>query len=169
LSNIIIRSTDLGDNNITCDFTVNETKNSVTGLAHFKNNVNYFIFANNNTGNAAIAENHSAFKLYSFKMTDNGILVRNFIPCKRKSDNIAGLYDLIGQQFYRSITGTDLTAGHEINSSGGSTSSEVIDDVIVSYTFNGWYSNPECDGDAITQAYNLTTAGKVYNVYAKWI
>ena len=35
-------------------------------------------------------------KLFNFKLTDNGTLIRNFIPCYRKSDGVIGLYDLCG-------------------------------------------------------------------------
>ena len=39
-------------------------------------------------------------ELYNFKMYDNDALVRNFIPCYRKSDNAAGLYDTVNNVFY---------------------------------------------------------------------
>lgn len=40
-------------------------------------------------------------KLYSLKLStyEDG-LIRHFIPCYRKSDNVIGLYDIIGAQFY---------------------------------------------------------------------
>lgn len=39
-------------------------------------------------------------RIYSCKIYDNGTLVRNFIPCYRKSDNVAGLYDKVTNTFY---------------------------------------------------------------------
>ena len=39
-------------------------------------------------------------KLYNFKIYFDDLLVRNFIPAKRKSDNEIGLYDLISRQFF---------------------------------------------------------------------
>lgn len=39
-------------------------------------------------------------KIYSAKIWENGLLVRNFIPCIRKSDNVAGMYDLVTKQLY---------------------------------------------------------------------
>ena len=39
-------------------------------------------------------------KLYNFKWYENNILIRNFIPCYRNSDNKVGLYDLINNVFY---------------------------------------------------------------------
>ena len=39
-------------------------------------------------------------KLYGCKIWDNGNLVRDYIPCYRKTDNTAGLYDKINNSFY---------------------------------------------------------------------
>ena len=57
--------------------------------------------------------NHSSFaqpcamKLYSFKIYESWTLVRDLVPCYRKSDNVIGLYDLVNNQFYtNSWTGT---------------------------------------------------------------
>lgn len=39
-------------------------------------------------------------KLYNLKIYESDILIRNFIPCFRNSDNICGLYDIINNIFY---------------------------------------------------------------------
>lgn len=41
----------------------------------------------------------SSIKLFSFKIYDNDVLVRDYIPCYRKADNVAGLYDLVNKTF----------------------------------------------------------------------
>lgn len=47
--------------------------------------------------------------VYEFKIKKNDVLIRNFIPCYRKSDNVTGLYDLVNNQFYTNAgTGTFL-------------------------------------------------------------
>lgn len=43
---------------------------------------------------------HSSAKLYWCKIWDNDVLVRDFVPCYRKSDNEIWLYDLVNNQFY---------------------------------------------------------------------
>ena len=43
---------------------------------------------------------YGKYKLYSCKLYKGGTLVRNFIPCKRDSDNEIGLFDTINQVFY---------------------------------------------------------------------
>ena len=48
-------------------------------------------------------------KIYRAKITKGDVLVRDFIPCYRKSDNVIGMYDLITRVFYENKgTGTFL-------------------------------------------------------------
>lgn len=50
------------------------------------------------------------FKLYSCKFWNNDILVRDFIPAKRKADNVYGLYDQLNDVFYENA-GTGAFTG----------------------------------------------------------
>ena len=63
-----------------------------------------YIFANHNSGSDGQKANATqiidSMKLYRFKMYDNDIIVRDFIPCYRISDNVAGLYDKVNDAFY---------------------------------------------------------------------
>lgn len=52
-----------------------------------------------------------AGRLYSFKIYENGNLVRNYIPARRKSDNVIGLYDSVYGYFYSSLTDTGFAGG----------------------------------------------------------
>ncbi len=75
------------------------------------NVINYsiYVFGRNEQGDAG----HLAKgKLYSFKIYENKILVKNFIPCYRKADNEIGLYDIANDVFYTNKgTGTFLKGG----------------------------------------------------------
>lgn len=51
-------------------------------------------------------------KLYFLKLWDNDVLVRDFIPVKRKSDNVVGLYDLINDEFYTNAGTGEFIAGN---------------------------------------------------------
>ena len=54
-------------------------------------------------------------KLYNMQVTYNNTLVRDLVPCYRKSDNVAGLYDLVNDVFYSSASGYDqLVAGPSV-------------------------------------------------------
>lgn len=56
-----------------------------------------YLFGLNNMGSALA---HSKIRMYEFKIYNNDILVRDFIPCYRKSDSTIGMYDLIENNFY---------------------------------------------------------------------
>lgn len=61
------------------------------------------VFAGNNQGTASYK---SKIKLYDLKVSQGGKIVNSFIPCYRKSDDVAGLYDIIEGVFYTN-SGTD--------------------------------------------------------------
>lgn len=44
--------------------------------------------------------NNIIINVYSLIITYDGKPVRNFIPAKRKSDGVIGMYDLVGRKFY---------------------------------------------------------------------
>jgi len=45
------------------------------------------------------------------RMFENGVLIRNFVPCYRKSDGKPGMYDLVGKQFYTNIGTKEFNLG----------------------------------------------------------
>lgn len=64
------------------------------------------LFGQNRSGSVQCG---GPFQLERAKIYDDGTLVRDFIPCYRLSDNIIGLYDIVGNQFYTNQgTGTFL-------------------------------------------------------------
>lgn len=65
--------------------------------ATFQSPVNMQLFAINTNG--TISGNISA-NLYSCQIYDNGNLVRDFVPAKRTSDDVVGLYDVANGAFY---------------------------------------------------------------------
>lgn len=42
----------------------------------------------------------TTYRLYKASMSVNGVLVRDFVPCYRKSDSVAGLFDKVNGVFY---------------------------------------------------------------------
>ena len=38
-------------------------------------------------------------KIYYFKIYDNNVLIRDYVPCYRKADSVAGFYDLVNNTF----------------------------------------------------------------------
>ena len=61
------------------------------------NNFTVLLFAFNRSG---VATGMSKTKIFFAKCWNDDTLVRDFIPCYRKADNEAGLYDLVNGKFY---------------------------------------------------------------------
>lgn len=70
---------------------------------------NLFIWHSKRYGDSNIYGNVDYYD--SFKIYDNGKLIRDFIPAKRKSDGVIGMYDLVGRKFYTSPNGVAFTGG----------------------------------------------------------
>lgn len=52
-------------------------------------------------------------RIYVMKFYDGDELIRNYIPCIRKSDNVVGMFEYVTGQFLTTPVGT-LTAGREV-------------------------------------------------------
>lgn len=72
--------------------------------------LNMFIFALNNGGTANY---FTKFKLYSMTIYKNDVIIRNFVPCYRRSDEKPGLFDLVELKFYTNAgtSGDDFDVG----------------------------------------------------------
>ena len=55
--------------------------------------------------------------IYYFLIYEDNILIHAFIPCYRNSDNKVGMYDILGNTFYSSVSGVEYTYGSVV--SGG--------------------------------------------------
>ena len=87
-------------------------------------------YAENNTANTLYRQNLLLFnyresytfigKCYSMKFYDDDILMRDFIPCYRKSDNVVGMYDLVEDKFHTNQgTGEFLKGGETLQNITG--------------------------------------------------
>ena len=88
-------------------FIIEMNKNSVkidgaviatASVQTFATNYPMFLFANNNAGSAA---GFSTTKIYGCKIYNGDVLMREFIPCRRNSDNALGMYDTVHGTFYQ--------------------------------------------------------------------
>ena len=80
----------------------------------FTNSLNCILFACNTVDGGGISY-YSDMQLYACKIYDNDVLVRDFIPCYRNSDNEVGLYDLVNGVFYTNQGTGTFTYGSEIS------------------------------------------------------
>lgn len=69
------------------------------------------LFAVNTDGSPSLGASTGELRIYSAKFWVGGVLVGNFIPCKRKTDNVVGMYDMVTKQFYTSANSDTFTAG----------------------------------------------------------
>lgn len=90
-----------------------ETKLAMDNTS-FQSTLNVFLFAGNSNGSVGFFEGSGKTKVKWLKMTKNGVLVRNFIPCYRKSDNEIGMYDLVNNQFYTNQGSGSFLKGKDV-------------------------------------------------------
>ena len=60
----------------------------------------FAIYIFNCNKNGAATSSGLSGNLYKLTIKENGVIVRDFIPCYRKSDSKPGLYDIVNKQFY---------------------------------------------------------------------
>lgn len=63
-----------------------------------------WLFGRNQT--SSVSNYYSSTKMWYCKMWDGSFenLIRDFVPCYRKSDGIGGMYDLVTERFFPSLT-----------------------------------------------------------------
>ena len=54
-------------------------------------------------------------KIYSTKVYDDNILIRDLVPCYRKSDNVIGMLDLVNNVFYTNAGSGKFLKGNNVN------------------------------------------------------
>ena len=67
-----------------------------------------YVFAVNTAGSTST---FAPLRLYSCDVYDNGVLVRSFVPARRKRDSSVGLYDTTGGKFYSNAGTGAFVAG----------------------------------------------------------
>ena len=91
-------------------------RNGVLLDSYAQNTVNSYgtvwLFAANynNARNGAVA-----CKMYYCQFTYDGALVRDFVPCYRKSDGEIGMYDRVEGKFYVNLGSAPFTKGQNVN------------------------------------------------------
>lgn len=92
-------------------FSVNTTTLS---KQTFDSPSNFFIFCLGQGTNSSAAYKING-RFYFMRLYKDGVLVRNFWPVKRKSDNKLGIFDVENQKFYTNTTGPNFTCDIETN------------------------------------------------------
>ena len=95
------------DKNVT---KINGSTASTITYGAFRCEYNLFLFSNNNAG---AANSGASISIYSCKIYDNGVLVRDMVPARNSSGTL-GMYDLVGGTFYTNAGSGTFTAGADI-------------------------------------------------------
>ncbi len=82
-----------------------------TGLPE---SLTFWLFYRNAAGRSSWTQQYCRAKLYSCDMLENGVLVRDFIPAKRDSDNKIGLYDTVSKTFFTDANGGNFVGGDPV-------------------------------------------------------
>lgn len=90
-------------------FVIDGTNYAYSSQDDFESTNTLYIFKTNNFGLLAIA------RLYKFIIYNNGVQFLSLIPCYRKSDNVAGMYDLVNDVFYTNQGTGTFTKGPDVN------------------------------------------------------
>ena len=86
-------------------------------------------------------------RVYNFKIYNNSLLVRDFVPVKRNSDNKYGMYDIVNDVFYVSPNNANFIGGAETGTTEYPKYYEEKSEPLDNLTFNTME-------DAINYAYN---------------
>ena len=116
------------------------------------NDYNIYIFALNQSGTAI---QHGKLKLHTFKLWKNDVLVRDFIPCYRKSDNEIGMYDLVTNTFFTNAGTGVFLKGSNAPTPSAPIEIESVGDLITDTNDvnNGKYKIPVIVGNTTTNIY----------------
>lgn len=97
---------------------------TITGGTYtsFTSPVNLALFACNTNGTLA----YGSATLYFCQIYDNGVLVRDFVPCKNSNGTI-GLYDIVNDVFYTNKGSGTFTEGEELTPFYNAVDSTMLD------------------------------------------
>lgn len=73
-----------------------------------------FILFARNRSTASVQTVSSTIKMFSCAIKYDGQIVRNFIPCYRKSDSKPGMYDLVSNTFFTNAGTGEFIAGGDV-------------------------------------------------------
>lgn len=110
--------TDKSKNNITITYPDGYVQTKNCSYLTFAAPRNMWLFAINR-GNTAADLRSDCVRLYYCKIWDDSMLVRDFIPCYRKSDTKPGMYDLVSETFFTNIGTGEFLYGAPITVSAG--------------------------------------------------
>ena len=87
----------------------NTLVNTTTDTYSVSNTITFF-----KSGSSDASTNGIELRLYSAIFSNYDVILNNFVPCKRNSDNAVGMYDLVSNTFFGNAGTGTFTAGPEV-------------------------------------------------------
>ena len=82
-----------------------------TFISSFRTPYNLYIFTCSQKGRVNEVYNNQQIRLYGFKIWENDVLIRDYIPMYQISTDTYGLWDRVTEEFYTSPNGVKFTGG----------------------------------------------------------
>lgn len=96
-------------------FYINDILESSISVSNtLSNNTRFPVYLFDLNFNGSRMNRGTKMKLYSCKFYDGDTLIRNYIPCYRKSDNEIGLYDLVSNTFFTNAGTGEFIPGGDV-------------------------------------------------------
>ncbi|MBQ6011811.1 MAG: hypothetical protein IJL23_01695, partial [Alphaproteobacteria bacterium] len=80
---------------------------SYTNITNFTTPYSLVVFG----GNTGSPVGSSGIRIYALSIKENDSLKRNFIPARRNSDNVVGMYDTVSKTFFTNAGTGSFVAG----------------------------------------------------------
>ena len=93
--------------------TVDGTTNTYSRTGNFNGTLPFFVFCRNQSGGTYGGYAYG-MRYYYLQMRLDGVLVRDYIPCYRKSDGEIGLYDLVSNSFFTNAGSGTFEKGNDV-------------------------------------------------------
>lgn len=120
---------------------VNDSLVHTATYTTFQSPYNMLLLASQDNTESAGA-NYWNGNLYYCKIWDNETLVRNFIPCYRKNDNVVGLYDSVNGEFYANAGTGNFAKGPNVETDDYAINFGDLEFCEGEYTFKNSIENP---------------------------
>lgn len=91
---------------------INNLEHNVTTYSNFETPGTAYLF--NANGSYPDGYIMAIMKLYSCKIYDSDVIIRQLVPCYRKSDNVIGMYDIVNNVFYTNAGTGEFKKGDNV-------------------------------------------------------
>ena len=109
---------DINKNNVTIRASNGSTvSNTFSSGANYQLTTSLYLFGGDRDGSLMQSEG-ARVRIYSVKLYDDDVLVRDFVPVRRNSDGVLGMYDKVSGTLFTNSGNDDFIAGSYVDAIG---------------------------------------------------